>query len=245
MIYTSREIRRRASEQLSGNYGKAAGAAVTYYALMILMAAVSLFVVDSFSSAAASYTVGLFMNLVTFAVSCMLQAGIARIGLAIARGLAFNVTDLFVPFKRNPGGIILVSLLMSLMNLAALMPYYLVMLSFILLSVTPGGSVFSMIFLIAACIASLLIAIRVALGCSQVLFLYVDYPEMNPVYAIQTSFRMMAGRYGRLFRLLLSMIGYVLLGFLSLGIGFLWVMPYVKTAEAEFYQELSDAQQGQ
>ena len=71
-------------------------------------------------------------------------------------------------------------------------------------------------------------------------FLLADYPQFTPVQALRHSKALMKGNKARLFRLYCSFIGWLLLGIVTLGIGMLWALPYLHTAEAEFYDEISD-----
>lgn len=65
-----------------------------------------------------------------------------------------------------------------------------------------------------------------------------DEPELSFNAAIEKSMSMMDGKKMKLFLLDLSFIGWFLLSLLSLGIGFLWLMPYIYTARAAFYEDL-------
>ena len=49
---------------------------------------------------------------------------------------------------------------------------------------------------------------------------------------------MMKGHKFDLFYLYLSFIGWFLLSFLTLGIGFFWLIPYMYTAQAAFYEDV-------
>ena len=48
----------------------------------------------------------------------------------------------------------------------------------------------------------------------------------------------MKGNRIRYFYLLISFFGISLLGVVSLGIGFLWIVPYMSMTEVEFYRDL-------
>lgn len=48
----------------------------------------------------------------------------------------------------------------------------------------------------------------------------------------------MKGNRWKLFCLLWRFFGWFLLGILSFGIGFLWIMPYIQTTIARFYDDL-------
>ncbi|OES44996.1 DUF975 family protein [Domibacillus iocasae] len=65
-----------------------------------------------------------------------------------------------------------------------------------------------------------------------------DEPELSPLQAITKSRRMMDGHKGEAFVLGLSFIGWILLGIVTLGIGFLWIAPYISVTYAHFYNTL-------
>ncbi len=70
-------------------------------------------------------------------------------------------------------------------------------------------------------------------------FILTENPEMTAKEAMQVSEKMMAGNKWRLFCLQISFIGWQFLCVLSLGIGFLWLKPYMNAAIAAFYDEIS------
>ena len=65
-----------------------------------------------------------------------------------------------------------------------------------------------------------------------------DHPELGADDCIEESKKMMYGHKMRLFLLDLSFIGWALLCILTLGIGLLWLYPYIETSHAIFYKEL-------
>ena len=71
-------------------------------------------------------------------------------------------------------------------------------------------------------------------------FIMADHPEMTAKEAINASKEMMDGHKGELFVLGLTFIGWNLLAGLTLGIGALWVNPYMNAAYAAFYRELCE-----
>ena len=71
-------------------------------------------------------------------------------------------------------------------------------------------------------------------------YILIDNPELSPNEARLKSIEMMRGHKGKLFGLDLSFIGWILLGILSLGIGFIWISPYMKTTRAAFYCDLKE-----
>jgi uncharacterized membrane protein len=72
------------------------------------------------------------------------------------------------------------------------------------------------------------------------LWIIAEYPEMRPVDAMRNSMTLMKGKCWKLFRLQFSFIGWILLAMLTLGIGLLWVIPYMQTAMAAFYLDVKN-----
>ena len=77
-----------------------------------------------------------------------------------------------------------------------------------------------------------------AFAYSMTPYILVDNPDMTALEAITASKKMMMGNKGRLFKLFLSFIGWIILSILTGGIGFVFLAPYICAAEAGFYQDL-------
>ena len=73
---------------------------------------------------------------------------------------------------------------------------------------------------------------------SMVPYLLVERPDMSVTETLKASRTMMKGRKFDLFYLQLSFIGWILLSIISLGIGFIWLYPYMMTAQAAFYRDV-------
>lgn len=69
-------------------------------------------------------------------------------------------------------------------------------------------------------------------------YILEDNPELSANQAINMSRRMMRGHKFDLFYLLLSFLGWYILCIFTLGIGLLWLVPYMYTAVAAFYRDL-------
>ena len=89
----------------------------------------------------------------------------------------------------------------------------------------------SLLFLIPGIIKSL--------SYSMTPYILKDYPELTADQAITLSMKMMKGHKLDLFWLCLSFFGWGILNIFTLGIGTLWLMPYVMTTMAAFYQNLN------
>ena len=74
-------------------------------------------------------------------------------------------------------------------------------------------------------------------------FILEDHPEMTASEAIKASMKLMDGHKMDLFILGLTFIGWSLLACLTMGIGFLFLDPYVHAARAAFYRSISGQRQ--
>lgn len=71
-------------------------------------------------------------------------------------------------------------------------------------------------------------------------FIMVDNPEIKNNEAIELSMKMMDGYKMKLFLLQLGFIGWMILSILTLGIGLLWLIPYIQTSTAAFYEDVKN-----
>ena len=69
-------------------------------------------------------------------------------------------------------------------------------------------------------------------------YILEERPELSANEAIDHSRAMMKGHKFDLFWLLLSFIGWGILCIFTFGIGFLWLVPYMQTAQAAFYEDV-------
>lgn len=73
---------------------------------------------------------------------------------------------------------------------------------------------------------------------SQAMYILAENPEIGAREALKRSEEMMQGHKMDLFVLNLSFIGWYLLGAITFGIAYIWVMPYVQATLTNFYNEL-------
>jgi uncharacterized membrane protein len=83
-----------------------------------------------------------------------------------------------------------------------------------------------------------------ALSYSQAMYILYDNPEFKALEAITLSRKMMDGYKGKYFVMQLSFIGWAILSIITIGIGFLWLVPYVQTSNANFYDDVKAAYEG-
>jgi len=110
------------------------------------------------------------------------------------------------------------------------------------------GSSFLLIFLMYLFIflwALLLIipGIIKAFSYSMAFYIMYDDPNIKPLEALKKSKNMMKGYKKEYFLLGLSFFGWILLGILTLGIGYLWLSPYISLSFGNFYENLKNIQE--
>lgn len=77
-----------------------------------------------------------------------------------------------------------------------------------------------------------------ALSYSMTFFILADDNAIGPLDAIDKSKKMMDGYKWKYFCLGLRFLGWALLCIPTLGIGFLWLMPYMQVSMAKFYDDV-------
>jgi Predicted integral membrane protein len=95
-----------------------------------------------------------------------------------------------------------------------------------------------MIFTILWMLLLIVPGIIAAISYSMTFYILADNNEMSGQDAISKSKELMHGNKYRYFCLLGRFTGWFLLGILSLGIGFLWIVPYFMASNARFYETL-------
>ena len=77
-----------------------------------------------------------------------------------------------------------------------------------------------------------------AFSYSMIYFILLDHPEYSHFEILRKSSDMMYGHRMELFVLSLRFIPWVILGIVTCGFGFLWVIPYITSSICEFYLQL-------
>lgn len=77
-----------------------------------------------------------------------------------------------------------------------------------------------------------------SISYSMSFYIMADNPQIGAKEALNISKRITTGFKGKIFMLGLSFIGWSLLACLTLGIGFLWLVPYAQLSFVNLYKEL-------
>jgi uncharacterized membrane protein len=73
---------------------------------------------------------------------------------------------------------------------------------------------------------------------AMVYFIVADEESVGPLEALRQSKMMMAGNKWKLFGLQWRFFGWALLAVFTGGLGFIWLIPYMQTSFAQFYEDV-------
>ena len=145
------------------------------------------------------------------------------VGLRALRTLIKLLTGLPLLLTVLPGAVYLVRLYLSDPTLETLIGGLLVFLAM----TSVGG-------LITAAIA-----IPVSYMYTFAPMIMAEYPSVGPIEAMRNSRHLMKGHKWKLFCLEWSFFGWILLGAITFGVGIIFVLPYIHTARALYYHDIS------
>lgn len=76
------------------------------------------------------------------------------------------------------------------------------------------------------------------LGYTFSMYVAAEHPEISPIEALRRSEKMMKGHKMELFVLMLSFIGWMVLAPFTLGILYIWLIPYMQASLVNFYNSI-------
>ena len=238
------QLRTDSRDCLAGNYG------LCFIALFVLFLANLLlnqfiYLLPYPASPAAGIVVDLIISILCSLPMTMLQAGLFFLCLNIARYGRPAFSDMFLAFRYDPGKAAGLCLVVGAVDSVCAFPFSLALSEFLAYGrvVLPGGKTLSLPGSICVFILSLLLMavleIVLAFPISQALFLYIDHQEYSAVECLGHSRELMRGKIFEYLKLHLSLAGYFALCVVSLGVGLLWVVPYLNVCRANFYMDLT------
>ncbi len=224
-MLTASDYRAKAREALKGNWGIAVGTAFAVQAISVVLVVIAvLILVASSLSNLNSYTYG-EPTFSTTGILLYLVMIIVALFVSYTLAIGFNYFTLNLArgneFKFD-------NIFSRFNKIFKIFGLYFMMGLFV--------SLWSLLFLIPGIIASY----RYIMAP----FIMAEDPEAGILEAIGKSKEMMKGYKWKFFCLEISFIGWILLSVFTANIGLLWVIPYMQTAFAAFYLEVS-GQSGQ
>jgi len=185
------ELRTKAREALSGNWGLAIGVTFVY-----------MLIVGGLGSIPLAGQIGSIL------IAGPMALGMAIFVLSLARNQEAKFDQLFQGFQ----------------NFGTALGAYVLMLIYVLL--------WSLLLIVPGIIA--------AIGYSQVFYILAEDNTIGITEALKKSKSMMDGYKMKYFFMMLVFFGWSLLCILTLGIGFLWLIPYMYVSYANFYDDIKN-----
>ena len=228
------ELRKEARENLKGRWGKA---------ICILLA-------NMLISFALGFVEGFFEE------NELLTTLISLAVLLISTPLSFGLVIAFIKFKRGEDisafgfikeglsrfgkawGIAWHTFVRMLLPIVCLILIATILAVSIAFGVGNGNYTFAII-IVAVYIATLIYAVSRGLLYTLAHLVAYDNPDASSRDCVLKSAELMKGNRGNYLLLILSFIGWAILSIFSLGIGMLWLLPYVTIAEVCFYDRVS------
>lgn len=234
MKLTSKELKRRARETLTGRYGLPMLAHVIVQIIVII---ISTPFQPPVGSTPGSFQIAVFVlaSFIISLLSAVLNCGLLYIHLNLSRGRKIALSDIFRFFTMRPDRIILPEALMSGIYLLIMLPA----IACTWYTATVRISVFTVLLTVGVWILTLIPFFMISLSYELVYYLLIEKPDMGVRDVLSESRRLMNGNKARKFYINLSYIGMILLSVLSFGIGLLWVTPYMNQTETQFYRNVT------
>ena len=159
-----------------------------------------------------------------------------------------GIPKFYLEFIKDNRKVQLTDALVSLQILGKSLLYNIIIgiITFIILIIAIGITVFSIdntgiLFFIRFIISMSIYVgfIILAIGWSQAPYIIVEN-NIGVIESMKISMKMMKGYKLKYFTLGLSFIGWAILSILTLGIGFLWLIPYINLTFANFYKDICE-----
>lgn len=244
MNITFAELKLRARRSLYGNLGTLAGIQVLMgvcgvavlpiiYLILIPMILLSAMFGTVFPMAAIVIFLLLFLVIyfVLLMAANLLQVGFSRIMLDIAKARPAEFGRLLFPFKNH--FLRFAGITAALFGIGGVTAAPLILFDL----AARGDNMYAGMRIVLALLQYVVMVWLVA-SFSQTYFLLLEDPEKKVFQCLAESYEMMKGRRLRFLLLQISFLGWYLLGYLSFGIGFIWILPYVTCTGAHFHLDL-------
>jgi uncharacterized membrane protein len=98
---------------------------------------------------------------------------------------------------------------------------------------------FTMVFVVLWSLLFIVPGIIAAIRYTMAYLIMTENPDMTALESITASKMLMEGHKMDFFRFAVSFVGWFILGLLTVGIGFLYVIPYYNAAKVEFYETIT------
>lgn len=241
-MMTATDTRKKARESLAGKWGKGALIALVYAIFSSILSTIS-------GKLEEGSALALILSLAIAIIEVPISYGLIISFIKLKRGEEVGYFDFFKDGFNNFGrawGLVGNTILKMIVPVILLIVSIIIMgasIGFSAAGVLAGSTSNSLpavaILGIVVYIAAIIYTIVRSLLYSLSNYIAYDNSEMSTKEAVEESAKLMNGNRGNLFVLELSFIGWAILAALTLGIGMLWLIPYMQVAIVCFYEQLA------
>lgn len=225
------ELKYRAKNHLTGRFGIVINAIVT---VQLIVSGISILVnIACDQSTNVGQIIYFAIQLLITALIGVFTSGQCYLYLNLCCARPVDPSMIYYGFKNQADKAVFLQLMQFLLFLAPTVPGF----SVIVIGLVTNQMIVIQIGEILV-FASTIGTMYLALCVSQTFYLLHDFPNYSVKELLLFSNKIMKGYKWKLFLLLLSFVPLLLAAILSLGIGLLWVEPYMNTATTEFFLEL-------
>ena len=237
----SSDFRAEARRKLSGKWGKVACISLAYIAICFVLGLIEGLFPDSMES---------IFAIINIVIEVPLAFGLIIAFMKLYNDEEVKAFDFFTLGFSNFAKSWKISLQILV---KMIVPVILVIISYVLIAFGSVGTIGSALYSSSAttgfgalAIVGFILLIVSAIWVTTKSYYYkiayfvaVDNSDLTAKEAVEKSQELMTGNRAKLFWLELSFIGWAILAAITLGIGFLWLAPYVQMATIAFYKFVS------
>lgn len=233
MIMT--EIRKKAREVLQGKWGKGVGITSAYLALFFVIG----LIIGMFEEGSIIANILMIAQII---IEIPLTLGLVYSFIKLKRDEKVEAFDFIKLGFENFGRAWKLQLRVVLKMILPIICLVVSIALFgtVIFALVNGNGMTMALFISAIVVYIIGIFYAIVIGLLYALTFMVAYdnPEMSSLEVVNKSAQLMYGHRGDYFVLSLSFIGWAVLCIFSLGIGFLWLVPYMQTSYTCFYEEV-------
>ena len=228
-----RELKRLAKVQLQGKYGTMIGALILQELLVLFATGILSMLLPGTDTL--SNILYYILTFIVQLIAGILQAGVSFLYLKAACGMQCSVGDIFYCFKHSPDKAIKIEFVLAIINAVCMLPSDILTWKYPITSLTDYDELAMMYSVTLLC---MMVYVVITLAFTPVFYMMLDFPNYTVKDILKKSIEVMKGNKMRYFLLDLSFIPWMFVGFLTCGIGLLWIIPYMNMTSTNFYLDL-------
>ena len=228
-----RELKRLAKVQLQGKYGTMIGALILQELLVLFATGILSMLLPGTDTL--SNILYYILTFIVQLIAGILQAGVSFLYLKAPCGMQCSVGDIFYCFKHSPDKAIKIEFVLAIINAVCMLPSDILTWKYPITSLTDYDELAMMYSVTLLC---MMVYVVITLAFTPVFYMMLDFPNYTVKDILKKSIEVMKGNKMRYFLLDLSFIPWMFVGFLTCGIGLLWIVPYMNMTSTNFYLDL-------